>query len=441
MQIVYRLLIILALFSATSISVHASVQDDIAAKNQQIEELRRQIAEFQAQADTFGVQSKTLEREVAKLNNQISQITLEVKSLATSIDRTTLELEQTSETIRSTEERLILYEKTLAQYVKATNATDKETLPTILLSHTSLSDFFNYTYAIEKGQERFSSLLQELKLTKQSLDSHQEELQEKKSELAKLKALQELQQRQLAGAKQEKTVVLRDTKGQESKFQELVKKRTQDLKKLQEQITYLNQSGITVQDAVKYAQLAALGAGIRPAFLLALLETESRLGLNVGSGNWQDDMVQCYLRLAGIAKTQERKAFYQKRAASEESAFLAITRELGVDPNSVKVSREPSYGCGGAMGPAQFIPTTWLGYASAVKTQTGRSIANPWNTEDAFTAAAIKLARGGAAKQTRSGELAAAKAYISGNPNCTQAICNSYSSTILKKADAIEINL
>jgi membrane-bound lytic murein transglycosylase B len=284
-------------------------------------------------------------------------------------------------------------------------------------------------------------LLQELKSTKASLDEHQGELETKQTELSRLKALQEIQQRQLAGAKQAKTAVLKDTKGQESKFQELVKKKTQDLKKLQEQIMYLEQSGITVQDAVKYGQLAALGAGIRPAFLLALLEVESRLGLNVGSGNWQQDMVQCYMRLAGIAKTQERKIYYQKRASSEEKAFLAITAELGIDPNSVKVSREPSYGCGGAMGPAQFIPTTWLGYAPSVKAQTGRSTANPWNTEDAFTAAAIKLARGGAAQKTRAGELAAAKAYISGNPNCTQAICNSYSSTILKKADDIETNL
>ena len=93
------------------------------------------------------------------------------------------------------------------------------------------------------------------------------------------------------------------------------------------------------------------------------------------------------------------------------------------------------------MGPAQFIPSTWLSYTKAVIALTGRPVANPWNTEDAFTAAAIKLARGGASSKTQAGERAAAKAYISGNPNCTQAVCNSYSSTILQKAAEIEKNL
>jgi len=77
----------------------------------------------------------------------------------------------------------------------------------------------------------------------------------------------------------------------------------------------------------------------------------------------------------------------------------------------------------------------------AVKAITGKATANPWNTGDAFTAAAIKLARGGATSQTPAGEIAAAKAYISGNPKCTQAICNSYANTIQQKAAAIAQNL
>ena len=39
---------------------------------------------------------------------------------------------------------------------------------------------------------------------------------------------------------------------------------------------------MSAEDAVKYGQLAAIGAGIRPAFLLAELEQESALGSNVG---------------------------------------------------------------------------------------------------------------------------------------------------------------
>lgn len=93
------------------------------------------------------------------------------------------------------------------------------------------------------------------------------------------------------------------------------------------------------------------------------------------------------------------------------------------------------------MGPAQFIPSTWLGYESEVIRITGHATPNPWNFQDAFTASAVKLARGGATSKDRAGEVRAAKAYISGNPNCTSATCTNYANTILKKAADIERDL
>lgn len=181
---------------------------------------------------------------------------------------------------------------------------------------------------------------------------------------------------------------------------------------------------------MKYGQLAAIRAGIRPAFLLGILEIESGLGRNVGTGNWMDDMVSCYLRLGKPA-----------RAETEKNAFLAIVSKLGLEPNAVKVSREPNYGCGGALGPAQFIPSTWLAYEARVANLTGHNPPNPWNIEDAFMASAIKLAAGGASSKTTAGETRAAKAYISGNPSCTTRTCNYYASAVLRKAADIEQNL
>jgi membrane-bound lytic murein transglycosylase B len=93
------------------------------------------------------------------------------------------------------------------------------------------------------------------------------------------------------------------------------------------------------------------------------------------------------------------------------------------------------------MGPAQFIPTTWVGYSDEITRITSHNPTNPWNFEDAFTASAIKLARGGASSQDRAGEIRAAKAYISGNGSCTSATCNSYALTIQQKASQIESNL
>jgi membrane-bound lytic murein transglycosylase B len=72
-------------------------------------------------------------------------------------------------------------------------------------------------------------------------------------------------------------------------------------------------------------------------------------------------------------------------------------------------------GYGGAMGPAQFIPSTWMGYKDKVTAITGKP-ANPWDIRDAFLASAIKL-RAGGADGNYQGEWNAAMRYFSGGTN------------------------
>ena len=419
----------------------ATLQDDINAKQQQIQQLQQQIDQYEAQAAEVGQKSLTLQNEIARLNAQIGQINAQIKQLSVGIDQTGLEIQQTSAAIDDAEHQIQLHQGALAEYLRAIDQTDQKTLTQIILQNNSFSDFFDYVHQIQLTQDNLRLTINSVRDLQASLDNQRDTLEGKKGELERMKSLTEMQQKDLASVKGSKNAILKETKGQEAKFQQLVKQSKLDLQRLQEQISYLLQGGLTVEDAVKYAQLAAIGAGIRPAFLLALLDTESRLGLNVGKGNWQDDMVQCYIRLSQIAKTAERKAYYIKRSQTEANAFIAITGKLGLDPNQLKVSKEPSYGCGGAMGPAQFIPSTWLGYEAEVIRITGHQPVNPWNFQDAFTASAIKLANGGATSKDRAGELRAAKAYISGNGSCSSATCNSYANTIQQKAADIEKNL
>jgi membrane-bound lytic murein transglycosylase B len=74
-----------------------------------------------------------------------------------------------------------------------------------------------------------------------------------------------------------------------------------------------------------------------------------------------------------------------------------------------------SFGWGGAMGPAQFIPSTWIKYKDRVKQITGS--ADPWNVKDAFVAAALYLADYGAVNGNIESERKAAMIYFSGTTN------------------------
>src|SRR3989338_4435833 len=419
---------------------YAGIQEEIAERQKQIEELQKQIEGYQNQIDVSRGQSRTLENEIKQLNAKISQITLEIKGLELSVNKTELEIRETESKISDSEDAITKHKDALGQYINIAYQNDQTTLTEILFNNENLSDFFNYLNDLQNTQDNLKTTIQGIKTLKADLEENQIALEGKKTDLEYLIGIQAVQKRSLGINRGEKDKLLKETKGQESKFQELIKQSQKDIEKIREQLTFLHQHGITAEDAVRYAQLAAIRAGIRPAFLLAILEIESRLGQNVGNGNWKDDMYECYIRL-GTKYYPNRKAHYLQRAETEKNAFFAIIGKLGLNPDSVKVSREPNYGCGGAMGPAQFIPSTWLAYEEEVARLTGNNPPNPWSIEDAFTASAIKLARGGANTKTRAGENSAARAYIGGSTRCSSSICNYYANTVLRKADEIEKNL
>ncbi len=433
------LLCIIAAYFLNPFKGSAAVQDEIAARNKQIEELQLQINEYQKQILETSGKAQTLSGEISRLNAQIGKIQLEVRSLSLAIGQTDSEITTTQKSIYETQAQMDIHKQALGQSLQALYQIDQQNLTQVLLRNSQISDFFNNVQNLDEVQNSLAVNIGALKILKMDLEQKQSSLQEKRSDLEELKALQESQRRTIDQNKGTKDKLLKQTKGDEAKYQSLVKQTRQQLDRIREQIYYLQQSGVTVEDAIKYGQLAAKTTGIRPAFLIAILDVESRLGKNVGTGNWNDDMYQCYIRLA--QQYPSKRATYLKRAETEKAAFFSIINALGLDANTVKVSKEPSYGCGGAMGPAQFIASTWKGYEDRIREATGHAVPNPWNIQDAFMAAAIKLANDGATGKTPAAETRAAKSYLSGNANCNSSICNYYAKLALDKAAIIEQNL
>jgi len=66
------------------------------------------------------------------------------------------------------------------------------------------------------------------------------------------------------------------------------------------------------------------------------------------------------------------------------------------------------------MGPAQFIPSTWMLYKDRIARATGKNPPNPWLPQTAFTASAIFLADLGADRGTSAAEREAALRYFAG---------------------------
>lgn len=407
----------------------------------QIEALEREAAELDDSISAMQEESRTLERQVKIFNDEIKRRELEIKRLNLAVRQAELDIQAKIASINELTGRIAKNRAALGRNVATMYEYDQENILVVLAKNETLSDFFSSLDNIRNLQAQVEQLVGELKETKKEFETQKEELENFRVEQLELKVIAEVERRAVAEKRQEKDRLLKLTKGKEAVFQQLLAAKKKDIAALKTQLFYIEKTGISAEDALKYAELAARRAGIRTAFLLALLEVETgkqfeggviTAGTHLGTGNWKTDMYECYLNLG------RRSA-----AEAQKNAFFAITAKLGLDPDRMPVSRRPSYGCGGAMGPAQFIPTTWLLFEDRAAELTGHNPPSPWNIEDAFTASAIFLADAGARLQTRAGEIKAARTYISGKPNCpargsARYACQAYANRVLSLSEDID---
>lgn len=169
---------------------------------------------------------------------------------------------------------------------------------------------------------------------------------------------------------------------------------------------------ISYEDMLKFAKNASKETGVRPEFLAAIISQESSEGKNVGS---------CFLfdpKLfgPGIGINLFSGTFTGKimKPDRDVKPFFEIMEELDRSPFFTPVSCPMKIGWGGAMGPMQIIPSTWILVKDRTAIALGKKLVDPWVPEDAFMAAAIRLKDLGAARGKVSNERAAACKYFSG---------------------------
>lgn len=383
--------------AASTEELRKELEKQINQKQQEINQHQQKIQEKQQEA-------RTLKNEIQILESQIDKIRLEISQINLSIQKSNLNIKELDRQIAQLENKIDEKREVLAEYIRTIARYDQETLLEVILKNDKFSDLFDELNALESVQEKIQSVLAAVQELKGDLEEEKAELEDEKEGLNYLRSLQMVQKRNIENKQDQKEVLLRRTRGEEQRYQELIQGAEKEIAFIKEQLSLLERYHLTLEEAVGHAIFAASKTGIRPAYLLGVLEAESRLGLNVGTGNWQKDMYQCY-----------RKLGYITRAEKEKNAFLRICQELGLNPDLQPVSAEPWYGCGGAIGVAQFLPTTWLAYRDRVAQLTGSNPPNPWNHRDAFMAAAIKLSDGGANQRTELGERTAYAKYLAGS--------------------------
>jgi membrane-bound lytic murein transglycosylase B len=250
-----------------------------------------------------------------------------------------------------------------------------------------------------------------VKQIKTTTETQEQQLQDEQSQALDAKNALQQQKSQLASSQQQVQQLLNSSKSQEQTEAALVSQQQAKVAAIESKLFSFAggaTSAIPFSQAYAYATTAQTATGVPAAFTLAILTQESSLGKNVGTCNRAGDPPsKSYLNIMpGPAQKASGAS-----SRDDQTPFLQITSSLGLNAATTPVSCPIGGGWGGAMGPAQFIPTTWLLIAPRVATALGKSSANPWSAQDAIMASAIYLSDRGATTDQTAERNAACKYY------------------------------
>lgn len=384
----------------------AQLERELAAIEAQIDEQRKIL-------DARQRESVTLERDVDILNAKIERAKLSIKARTLAIQRLSGEIAEKVRVIGSLTDKITREKDSLAELIRKTDKADSFSLVEIVLGGKNLSEFLEDVddYRAIKRALRGSYLT--LEGDKTATEAEQQALEEQRTEETELRTLQELEKKNIERQEAEKRRILKISKGIEAEYQKIIRARELSAAQIRSELfTLRGSAAIPFEKALEFANAARKKTGVRPALILGVIAEESNLGENVGTGSWRVDM----------------------KAPRDTEPFLDITRRLGLNPDTVPVSKKAWYGYGGAMGPAQFIPSTWVLYEERIARATGHNPPNPWDPFDAFMAAALLLSDNGADAGGVKAERLAALRYLAGWKNAAKKAYAFYGDEVMELA-------
>jgi peptidoglycan hydrolase CwlO-like protein len=447
----HRFFFFIVVYIALVVPTAAFAQDAmqaVSSRQQALQEelnaLERQIAAQQQLLDVAKGQHQTLQTQIDAFNAEIKKTQLRIQTINLTISQLNGDIGVRNRTLSELSIQLDAEKESLAQILRQTQMLDAQSVVNVALGSKSVSDFFGDLDAFTAIKRALADSFAQIEQTSSSTEAEKEALQERLAEQEQLRTVAQLAKQQVQEQEKEKQKLLTQTKGVESNYQKMIAVNQKSAAQIRTALFSLRDSAaIPFGLALTYAQAAERATGTRAAVTLAVLKQETNLGENLGTGIWTTDM----------------------HPTRDRPVFAYITQALGLDPDKMRVSKKPWYGWGGAMGPGQFIPSTWVCYGGFVNSRTNSCTpsgdktvfwqgpwqyvankdrvrkllvasepSNPWNAQVAIMATAMLMADNGAAKQTVAAERLAAQRYFAGWANATKPAYAFYGDGVMEFA-------
>ncbi len=388
-----------------------------------------EIANLNSQLNSVKQEGTSLERDKQILDLQIKQAALKIKAHELTIANLGKDIIKKTETIKTLQAHIDVGRKSLGQIIRQTNQIDDYSLPEIFLGEGDLSTAFSDLDAFDSVKTSMAETFNELRDSQRANEEAKVSLGKQQDKEKDTKSNIEAEKAKVQAAESEKRRLINLNKSEQQTYQQSIANKAAEAAQIRAALFKLagGNAAIPFGTALQYARAAQAKTGVDPAFLLAIMTQESNLGANVGQCYMTDQATGDGVRISsGAAVSRVMKP------TRDVAPFLSITGALGRDWKQTRVSCPLSVGYGGAMGPAQFIPSTWVLFTGRLKAALGTD-ADPWNPPHAFMASAMYLGDlGGAGGGDAAEKRAACKYYGSGGATCA------YGNQVAAKVAAIQ---
>ena len=418
----------------------ASAQTLTSEERSQLEAQLAQVQaeQAQAQSDLTAAKSKS-----SSLQNDINVLAAKIKAEQLSIQAKNLLIKTLGDNISSTQteidslgNQIAISKNDLSDILRQIQRSDNLSSFEMLLSNKSISQFMDDIVNLESLQQSIGALATKLAADEASSIAAKNNLITKQDAAIDARyTIQQTQKTVQANQAQQKQL-LSISKTNEKAYTALVASKKKEADAINAKLFALagGSNPIKFGQAYQYALEAQKKTGVDPAFLLAIMTQESNLGTNQGT---------CYLTNtltgAGVSVKSGRTFTNVMSPTRDVPPFLMITKDLNANPLNTVVSCPQSVGWGGAMGPAQFIASTWMLFTNRVASALGfTGMANPWNPQHAFMASALYLSDLGAGRGGYTAESNAACRYYSGSSCSKSALIKSYGTSVMALASTIQ---
>jgi len=398
----------------------------------ELAQTEKEIAQWTTVLNTKRQETASISRDAEILAAKIEQAKLVIKAKNLSIQTLGKDIVAKEETIGQLNARINRGHESLSELLRKTNEMDQYSVAEVALSNKNISEFFFDLDSYDTIKRSLDTLFQEIKENKRLTEDDKATLAKKQRQEADAKVVVETEKRTVEKNEAEKRELIKISKTQEKSYEQVLKERERKAAEIRSALFALRDTAaIPFGTALTYANEISKKTGVRPAFILAILTQESNLGRNVG---------QCLVKNMqngdGVGKNTGTAFSGIMHPTRDVPVFVALSERLGFDPKNQPVSCPQPGGYGGAMGPSQFIPSTWVMYEARVASHVGVSIPNPWEPRHAFAATGIFLADLGANRGGYSAEREAAARYYAGGGWATRGL--GYGDSVLAHATRIQ---